>query len=169
MRYAPSKVFILEDGKYIETNYDYYQRLIEENPKRRFWMFGGMLMEVSEEDYVQMNREKSRMQYQYKVAQKAGEFSSDSIGEGNFKTTLISETHAPDVSEVVEQRIMVEKLCAAIQLLSKKDAELVRALYVDEVTEREYARQEGISHTAVQKRRQRILEKLRNLIESTNL
>lgn len=36
MRYAPTKVFILEDGKYIEISYDDYQRLSEENPKRRF-------------------------------------------------------------------------------------------------------------------------------------
>ena len=49
MRYAPKKVFILEDGKYIEISYDDYQRLKEENPMRRFLLLGGMLMEVSEE------------------------------------------------------------------------------------------------------------------------
>lgn len=66
MRYAPRKIFIIEDGEYIETSYEKYQNIIEKNPMRRFWLFGGMLMEVSEEDYVQMNREKSRIQYQAK-------------------------------------------------------------------------------------------------------
>ena len=94
MRHAPNKIFMLENGQYIEISYDYYQRLMEENPKRRFWLFGGMLMEVSEEDYVQMNREKSRMQYQFKMAAKMGEFSYDSISTDEFDGALILEVGA---------------------------------------------------------------------------
>ena len=168
MRYAPRKVFILEDGKYIETSYEKYQNIIEENPMRRFWLFGGMLMEVSEEDYVQMNREKSRMQYQCKMGKKMGVFSYDSVGADDFDGAVILEDRSPDVSEVVEQRIMMDKLHEAIQLLSDEEAELIKALFFDNVSEREYSREKGISHTAVQKRRQKALEKLRNLIGNIN-
>jgi DNA-directed RNA polymerase specialized sigma subunit len=164
MRYAPRKVFILEDGKYIETSYEKYQNIMEENPTRRFWLFGGMLMEVSEEDYVQMNREKSRMQYQCKMAKKMGEFSYDSVGADDFDGAMILENHSLDVSEVVEQRIMVDKLHEAMKELADEDAKLIKALFFDNVSEREYSREKGISHTAVQKRRQKALEKLRNMI-----
>ena len=164
MRYAPRKVFILEDGTYIEISYKEYQRLIEENPKRRFWLFGGMLMEVSEEDYVQMNREKSRMQYQCKMAKKMGEFSYDSVGADDFDGAVILENHSPDVSEVVEQRIMSDKLHEAMKELSNEDAELVQALYFDELSEREYARVQGVSQVAVHKRKQRVLRKLRDML-----
>lgn len=165
MRYAPRKVFILEDGKYIETSYENYQKLIDKNPMRRFLLLGGMLMEVSEEDYVQMNREKSRIQYQCKMAKKMGEFSYDAVGGDDFDGVVILENHSPDVSEVVEQRIMVDKLYEAIQLLSDEEAELIKALFFNNVSEREYSREKGISHTAVQKRRQKALEKLRNMID----
>lgn len=166
MRHAPNKIFMLENGQYIEISYDYYQRLMEENPKRRFWLFGGMLMEVSEEDYVQMNREKSRMQYQFKMAAKMGEFSYDSISTDEFDGALILEDHNPDVCEVVENRLMVGKLREVMKELSEEETELIDALYFENMSEREYAREKGISHTAVQKRRQKVLEKLRGLIET---
>lgn len=165
MQRAPERIFILENGMYIEISYDDYQRFTEENPKRRFWLFGGMLMEVSEADYVQMNREKSRMQYQCKIAKKMGEFSYDSLDTDDFDGVLILEDPRPNVSEVVEQRIMVDKLCEAIKLLSDEEAELIKALFFDDVSEREYSREKGISHTAVQKRRQKVLKKLRNMID----
>lgn len=164
MRHAPNKIFMLENGQYIEISYDYYQRLMEENPMRRFWLFGGMLMEVSEEDYVQMNREKSRMQYQLKMAKRMGEFSYDSITTDEFDGVLILEDRSPDVSEVVENQIIVDKLREAMKELSEDETELIQALYVDNVSEREYSREKGISHTAVQKRRQRVLDKLRDLM-----
>lgn len=164
MRHAPSKIFMLENGQYIEIRYDYYQRLMEENPKRRFWLFGGMLMEVSEEDYVQMNREKSKMQYQLKMAKRMGEFSYDSISTDEFDGILILEDHNPDVSEIVETRMMVDRLREVMKELSEEETELIQALYVDNVSEREYSREKGISHTAVQKRRQRIIDKLRDLM-----
>ena len=164
MRHAPNKIFMLENGQYIEISYDYYQRLMEENPKRRFWLLGGMLLEVTEEDYVQMNREKSRMQYQSKMAKRMGEFSYDSISTDEFDGILILEDHNPDVSEIVETRMMVDRLCEVMKELSEEEIELIQALYVDNVSEREYSREKGISHTAVQKRRQRILDKLRDLM-----
>lgn len=46
MQYAPRKVFILEDGKYIEISYEEYQKLQKET-KRRFLLVQGMFMEVS--------------------------------------------------------------------------------------------------------------------------
>lgn len=164
MRYAPNKIFMLEDGQYIEISYEYYQRLVEENSMRRFWLFGGMLMEVSEEDYIQMNREKSRMQYQFKMAAKMGEFSYDSISTDEFDGALILEDHNPDVCEIVENQIMMDKLREAMKELSEDETELIQALYEDNVSEREYSREKGISHTAVQKRRQRVLDKLRDLM-----
>jgi RNA polymerase sigma factor (sigma-70 family) len=156
---------MLENGQYIEISYDYYQRLMEENPKRRFWLFGGMLMEVSDEDYVQMNREKSKMQYQSKMAKRMGEFSYDSISTDEFDGILILEDHNPDVSEIVETRMMVDRLREIMKELSEEETELIQALYVDNVSEREYSREKGISHTAVQKRRQRIIDKLRDLMD----
>ena len=163
---APNKIFILEEGKYIEISYEYYQRVIEENPNKRFLLLGGMLMEVSEEDYIQMNREKSKMQYQKKVAKQLGEFSYDAITTNEFDGVLILKDQSRDVCDVVEQRILVDKLREAIKMLMDDELELIKALFLDDVSEREYSREKGISHTAIQKKRHKILEKLRKLIEN---
>ncbi len=168
MRYAPNKIFMLENGQYIEISYEYYQRLVEENSMRRFWLFGGMLMEVSEEDYIQMNREKSRMQYQFKMAAKLGEFSYDSISTDEFDGVLILEDRNPDVCEVVELRMMSEKVHEAMKKLSKEEVDLVKALFFDDISERTYAKKLNVSQVAVHKRKKNILEKLRILMENSN-
>lgn len=164
MRYAPNKIFMLEDGQYIEISYEYYQRLVEENSMRRFWLFGGMLMELPEEDYVQMNREKSRMQYHWEKAKQVGLFSFDSLGADDFNGQMILGDYGPDVGEEVEQRIMSEKLHEAIKELSDEDAELVQALFFEGVTERTYAEKLNISQVAVHKRKKKVLEKLRKIL-----
>ena len=51
-------------------------------------------------------------------------------------------------------------------MLMDDELELIKALFLDDVSEREYSREKGISHTAIQKKRQKILEKLRKLIEN---
>lgn len=164
MRHAPNRIFMLEEGKYIEIDYEYYQRLIKDEPMRRFWLFGGMLMEVPEEDYVQMNREKSRMQYQNKLARQVGEFSYDALGSDDFDGAAILENPGLDVSEIVEKHIMLSKLRELIKELSTEEQELIKALYFENVTEREYARNKGISHTTVQKRLKRVIGKLKVLM-----
>ena len=165
MRYAPNKIFMLENGQYIEISYEYYQRLVEENSMRRFWLFGGMLMEVSEEDYIQMNREKSRMQYQFKMAAKLGEFSYDSISTDEFDGALILEDHSPDVCEIVENQLMVEQLREVMKRLSKEETELIQALYFRDYSEKTYGEKLGISQVAVHKRKKNVLEKLRKLMQ----
>ena len=50
-------------------------------------------------------------------------------------------------------------------MLTKADWSLVYALYYEEQTEREYADTLGISQKAVNKRRHKVLAKLRRLIK----
>ena len=52
MKYTPKKVFILEDGKYIEMPYEEFNRRRQEDEscrEKRFLSLHGMLMEVTEE------------------------------------------------------------------------------------------------------------------------
>lgn len=164
MQRAPERIFILENGKYIEISYDDYLRLKEENPTRRFLLLGGMLMEVPEEDYVKMNREKSRQQYLRKLSKKFGEFSYDSLATDEFDGALILVDDKADIHETVEQKILVDKLHNALNELSDEDAKLIRALYFEDVSEREYAVQMGVSQVAVHKRKQKVLQKLKSMI-----
>lgn len=165
MQYAPRKVFILEDGKYIEISYEEYQRIQEEKTQRRFLLIQGMLMEVTEGDYNSINREKSRKNYQKKLSVKYGEFSYDELTTGEFSGADILVDDRQDVSEIVEQNIIMDKLQVALDMLTEDEQRLIQALFFDELTERDVAKQYGISQVAVHKRKKKILEKMKELLE----
>ena len=84
---------------------------------------------------------------------------------------LLGEEMIPDlVSERVEDTainsVLRDKLHQYLAMLPAQDMELIQALYFQCMTEREYARQIGISQKGVNKRRQRVLEKLRIMMKA---
>ena len=68
------------------------------------------------------------------------------------------------VDEIVEDKLMLDMLFAALAELTDDERGLIDALFFDEKSEREVAREVGISQPAIHKRRNRILEKLKNLL-----
>lgn len=74
--------------------------------------------------------------------------------------------HSEDVAEQVAHKMMIEKLTAVLPLLTDDERELIQAIYFDEMTEREYAEKTGVYRNAVHKRKVRILEKLKKLLEN---
>lgn len=69
-----------------------------------------------------------------------------------------------DPSELLLKSMMIEKLHSALELLNKADRELIDALFFQEMTERTYAEKKGVYRNAIHKRKQRILENLKNLL-----
>ena len=77
---------------------------------------------------------------------------------------IIRDIYA-DVERDAITEIMTEKLHQALQQLTSDELELVEALYFQEQTERQYATTLGISQKGVNKRRRKILNKLKVCIE----
>ena len=69
------------------------------------------------------------------------------------------------VEETVLRRLQYAQLHKAISLLSDDERELVDRLFFQGQTEREAAADMGIYRNAVHKRKNRILEKLKNFLE----
>lgn len=69
------------------------------------------------------------------------------------------------VEETVLSRLWYEQLHKAISLLSDDERELVDRLFFQGQTEREAAAEMGIYRNAIHKRKNRILEKLKNFLE----
>ena len=63
------------------------------------------------------------------------------------------------------QNIQTQQLHKALLLLSDDERDLIERLFFQEQTEREIAAVYGLSHNAVNKRRKRVLDKLRELIK----
>jgi len=63
VKYAPKKVFVLENGTYLELSYAQFHQQKDTYQGRRFLPLHGMLMEVSEEAYKAFYREQRRQKY----------------------------------------------------------------------------------------------------------
>lgn len=75
---------------------------------------------------------------------------------------------AEDVASAEEQalkNIQTQQLHKALLLLSDDERDLIERLFFQEQTEREIAAVYGLSQNAVNKRRKRVLDKLRELIK----
>mgnify|MGYP000079101888 CR=1 FL=1 len=73
---------------------------------------------------------------------------------------LLGEEMLPDRNA---ERVEDSAICS---ILCEEDRELIQALYFECMTEREYAQQIGISQKGVNKRRQKVLDKLRTMMKA---
>jgi RNA polymerase sigma factor (sigma-70 family) len=81
---------------------------------------------------------------------------------------FIDEGYEPadtvDMAELVADKLLLEQLVACLDDLNPDERSLVDALFYNDRTERDYAAEIGISHQAVGKRKQKVIEKLRSLM-----
>lgn len=71
---------------------------------------------------------------------------------------------APSPEEMVERGQTLELLYSALETLAEEEQALLDALFYEGMTEREYADSIGVSQQAVNKRRRKLLAKLRKLM-----
>lgn len=107
MKYAPKKVFILSDGKYMEIS---YEELCSLKKDRRFVLLHGMLMEVSEDTYQDFYRDKRRQKYLYEQARENGDISYDMLTTDRLNGEDILIDRSEDIAVQVENKIMADKL-----------------------------------------------------------
>lgn len=169
MKYAPKKVFVLENGQYTEITFEELQRREKDiigYKEKYFLPLHGMLMEVTKEEYTLYYKEKRRERYIAEQAKEVGAFSYDALttDEFNGEEILVDLNKSPE--EEVEQHLMIEMMLGLFQKLTAEEQALVKAIYFDGMSEREYAAQLGVYPNAVHKRKHKILEKLKKLIKN---
>ncbi len=145
--------------------------------KKRIWI-RGQFVEVADDVYEVYTKGSRKMRY-FENDLKTERFV---VGkDGQLERTIPSREDSLDrlmednaqqfsdecesVEDIVFRKISVDKLHTALSQLPKQDYDLIQALYFEERTEREYAEQLGVYRSAVHKRKTRILEKLKKLLE----
>ena len=83
--------------------------------------------------------------------------------DGHFVDNIIDERI--DLEKIVEVKMQIEKLNKALATLTKKERELMEAIFYREESLRSISKKEKVSYQAIGKRRDKILEKLRKLLE----
>ena len=77
----------------------------------------------------------------------------------------VADLETPSMEELVMAKELRERLHHAIEALPKAERELIRAIYVEGKTEREYAKQQGCSQNKIFKQRVKTLSKLKLFLD----
>ena len=169
MKYAPRKVYIKENNVYVELSYMAFCCRRESDQSyldKLFIPVQGCLLEVVREQYADFYKDKERWRYLKKLDTNHSLLSLEGFtdGEGNVIDFIADE--AVNVVETVVHAVMMDRLKAALSLLSDGEQALVKAIFFEELSEREVGLRLGITQSVVNKRKAKILAKLRTIIEN---
>lgn len=147
MKYAPKKVFILDNGNYTELSYEEFCSLQENDASyadKFFIPLHGMLMEVTEETYRDFYKAGRRQKYIDERSVENGDFSYDMLTTADFNGEDILIDTSQEIDEAVIHKIMLDKLHDSLVLLSDDEQKLINALFFRNLSERELSAETGI-------------------------
>lgn len=126
----------------------------------------GDLIEVSEDVYYAYFHMERQERTQAEKHQRNDVFSYDALDNGEIVgAESIVDTVAPSLEEQAIAKDMYERLHHAVSALPRTERELIQAIYFEDKSEREYAKQLGCSQNKVFKWRVRILSKLKMFLD----
>ncbi|ASB41939.1 sigma-70 family RNA polymerase sigma factor [Acutalibacter muris] len=164
VKYAPKKVFVLENGTYLELSYAQFHQQKDTYQGRRFLFLHGMLMEVSEDAYKAFYKDKRRQKYLNERSDDNGDFSYDMLTTDEFNGEDILVDEVADTAGEAERNLLLDKLCTALVELTEEERTLLVQYYSERMSECELSDIYEISQQAVSKRVRKILAKLKNLM-----
>lgn len=145
--------------------------------KRKLWI-AGQFIEVTEEIYQAYMQGDRKMRYfetdlkiERTILDESGriqqiipsrEDSLDRLVEDNARQF---EDTRESVEDAVLRKLAEDDLRQALTKLTDEEYALVYALFYEGRTERDYAKELGVSQVAVHKRKQRILKKLKGILK----
>ncbi|MBQ9990570.1 MAG: sigma-70 family RNA polymerase sigma factor [Lachnospiraceae bacterium] len=145
--------------------------------KEKYYVgLNGQNFEVSREVYEVYYKGQRKERYfaedlkrgQKRINPKTGETMVIPSREDSYERLLDTEkqfvSDAESVEELVMHSIMVERLDHALKKLTKEELAIIYALFYQEISELELAKQLGISRTTLQSRKYKILEKLKKIL-----
>lgn len=154
-----------------------YRRIKDENDVvvRNLIFIDGEPVEVNEEVYKAYSSMARREVYQEKLLADTSPISLEKLAEKNVPIDLYFTEHAPSVEDLLIEKedeeecaVLINKLAAALSSLAEHERVLVQTLFFDGISAREYGRRCGVSDMAIRKKRDRILKKLKGLLECVN-
>ena len=136
--------------------------------------FRKLYPEASEEVIAVLRMTERKMQYQEynlktEIDQKTQTVRIIPSREDSYERLLEQEVQfegETQTEESVIRNMQLEQLYTALSLLSEDEQYLIRQLFFEERTERDLAEELKIYHNAVHKRKNRILKKLKNILEN---
>ena len=126
---------------------------------KKYIYVNGEKVYVSDEIYKVYKKQKNREEYLRRLDV---EFLDFSFAE-NYSIEDI-EDESINVEKIVETKMLIDGLKKAMESLSDDEREIIKRLYFDDEPLRKVAKSRNVSHPALIKKRDRILQKLREMI-----
>lgn len=124
----------------------------------------GEPIEVSPEVYIAYSQSDRRERY-LAECDKGRLLSLDKMNDDNVTTQPFQTSRYTESAEDMAIReIFYRNTVSAIAALNQEDRELIRALLIENRTEREYAASAGLTQSGVNKRKKKILEILKKVV-----
>ena len=166
-KYAPRKVFILENGEYIEISYEELCRREENDPsyKDKFFIpLHGMIMEVDETAYRDFYKAKDRDEYlTWRTRHKDISYSQFDDDECSGEDLLVDLN--AEITDAVIWKITVDKLRLIISMLPEDEKELIMAHFYKGKSQTALAEEYGVNQSSISRRISKILAKIKKLLE----
>ena len=136
-------------------------------PKKYYWIIDKKFYEVSKETYQKFKKEydHARMLREYEEEDEIEVLSLDEYVTENITGYEMLSDPEVNVEDEAVHNVMLEKLKEIMKELSEKEKNLIDQLYKLEMTEREIAEEMGVSQCAVHKRKEKLLNKLKKILE----
>lgn len=134
--------------------------------KKYYWIIDGKYYEVSKETYQKFKREYDHARMLQRYENEVYVFSLDTMATEETTGYDVIADLGVNVEETAVHNLMIEKLRDTMKKLDDEELDLIKQIYVDEKTQREIAAELGISQNAVNKRKIKLLNKLRKFLES---
>ena len=133
--------------------------------KKEFYLYvNGQKVKVSKDIYKVYWREREHEKYLEQVDRKNHLLFFSSLDQdGHFAETLVDES--VDVEKIVETQMMIEAVRNAISKLNAEERDIIERLYFNDETLSSVARDKGVTYQTIQWRKDRILRKLKEILE----
>ena len=164
MKYAPKKVFILENGNYKEITYGELKQLEQADKSymdKFFLPLHGMLMEVTEATYKEYYRDKRRQKYIDERSKLNGDVSYNALDTDETLGEDVFADEKTDVEAEVINKMTVAELRKAFFLLSPDEKALIVEHFFDEKSQVELSKQYGVNQSNISRKINRIIFKLK--------
>ena len=169
MKQDPKKVYILENGSYIEITYEQLCQIRstdeEYKKKHRFIRLHGVLM-VTDKDYKIFYEARRRQKYLKERSEEKRDISLDTLAQEKYDGEIMIPDRTENVEMQVERKLMLENLKTCILLLSDESQKIIYLRFYENMTEEQIGEIYGITQQAVSKRIDRIVKKLKKLLKN---
>lgn len=133
---------------------------------KKFIQVDDNLIEVSNAEHKIMEAEEQRLKYINRIEKKLNILSYDKKNDNQTYLKDIIANSNYDIEFEVESKIEVEQLKKALLKLNKEEYRLIKALFYEGKTTREYAKSLGIPFTTIQSKKNNIIRKLKNILNN---